>query len=56
MNEMHAWNARNIGNFFDTPEGRRMLINATFIQAKENGVTILEIGLKLLEKIIYENT
>lgn len=44
MDEMHAWNTENIGDFFDTPEGRRMLINATFIQAKEDGVTILEIG------------
>ena len=44
MDEMHAWNAENIGNFFDTPEGRRLLIRATFTQAKEDGVTILEIG------------
>ncbi len=44
MDEMHAWNAQNIGNFFDNPEGRRMLIKATFAQAKEDGVTILEIG------------
>ena len=44
MDEMHAWNAVNIGNFFDTPEGRRLLIRATFTQAKEDGVTILEIG------------
>lgn len=44
MDEMHAWNAQNIGNYFDTTEGRRMLIRATFEQAKEDGVTILEIG------------
>ena len=44
MDEMHAWNAENIGNFFDTPEGRRMLIKAAFVQAKEDGVTVLEIG------------
>ncbi len=44
MDEMHAWNAENIGNFFDTPEGRRLLIRATFTQAKEDGVSILEIG------------
>ena len=44
MDEMHAWNAANIGNFFDTPEGRRTLIRATFAQAKEDGVTVLEIG------------
>lgn len=44
MEEMHAWNASNIGHFFDTPNGRRMLIKAAFMQAKEDGVTILEIG------------
>lgn len=30
MDEMHAWNAENIGHSFDTPDGRRMLIKATF--------------------------
>lgn len=44
MDEMHAWNSRNIGTIFETPEGRRMLIQATFLQAKDDGVTILEIG------------
>ena len=44
MEEMHAWNAANIGDFFDNPDGRRMLIKAAFTQAKEDGVTILEIG------------
>lgn len=44
MDEMHAWNAENIGDYFNSAEGRRMLINATFAQAKEDGVTILEIG------------
>lgn len=44
MDEMHAWNAENIGNYFETTEGRRMLIRATFVQAKEDGVSILEIG------------
>ena len=44
MDEMHAWNARNLGRFFETSEGRRLLIRAAFSQAKEDGVTILEIG------------
>ena len=44
MDEMHAWNAENIGSFFDTSEGRRTLIRATFEQEKEDGVTVLEIG------------
>ncbi len=44
MDEMHAWNSRNQGGFFETAEGRRMLIRAAFCQAKEDGVSILEIG------------
>lgn len=44
MDEMHAWNARNIGEYFNSSEGRRMLIRATFVQAKEDGVSVLEIG------------
>ncbi len=44
MKEMHAWNAQNLGDCFETPDGRRMLIRAAFSQAKEDGVTVLEIG------------
>ena len=44
MNEMHAWNDQNIGDYFNTSDGRRTLIKAAFAQAKADGVTILEIG------------
>ena len=44
MDEMHAWGSRNLADFSNTAEGRRMLIRAAFVQAKEDGVTILEIG------------
>ena len=44
MDEMHAWYARNLGASFETPEGRLLLIRAAFAQAKEDGVTVLEIG------------
>ncbi len=44
MDEMHAWNAGNIGVYFNSAEGRRMLIKAAFAQAREDGVSILEIG------------
>ncbi|MBQ9136215.1 MAG: adenosine deaminase [Lachnospiraceae bacterium] len=44
MNEMHAWNQENIGEKFDSTEMRKMLIKATLQQAKEDGVTLLEIG------------
>lgn len=44
MDEMHAWNQANIGETFETTEMRKELIGATFQQAKEDGVTVLEIG------------
>lgn len=44
MNEMDAWSAKYIGNRYNSPEGRKLLIEATFAQAKFDGVTILEIG------------
>ena len=44
MDEMHAWYSRTLGDSFETAEGRRMLIRAAFSQAKEDGVTVLEIG------------
>lgn len=44
MTEMHAWASRNLANLSDTAEGRRLLIQAAFAQAAEDGVTILEIG------------
>lgn len=44
MSEMDAWSGQYIGNRFNSPEGRRLLIEATFAQAKKDGVTVLEIG------------
>ena len=44
MNEMDAWSAKYIGNRYNSLEGRKLLIEATFAQAKYDGVTILEIG------------
>lgn len=44
MNEMDAWSAKYIGNRFNSPEGRKLLIEAAFVQAKYDGITILEIG------------
>lgn len=44
MDEMHAWNQKHLGPAFDTPEMRRTLIRAAFHQAREDGVTLLEMG------------
>ena len=44
MSEMEAWSSKYIGNRFNSSEGRKLLIEATFAQAKADGVTVLEIG------------
>jgi adenosine deaminase len=44
MSEMDAWSSKYIGNRFNSPEGRKLLLEATFAQAKKDGVTVLEIG------------
>ncbi|MFQ8600278.1 MAG: hypothetical protein ACLSAP_06635 [Oscillospiraceae bacterium] len=47
MDEMHIWADENIGKRFDSKEMRKLLIEATFIQAKQDGVSVLEIGERL---------
>lgn len=44
MDKMHIWADENIGKRFDSKEMRKLLIEATFIQAKQDGVSVLEIG------------
>ncbi len=44
MKEMDAWSGQYISNRFNGSEGRMLLIEATFVQAKKDGVTVLEIG------------
>lgn len=44
MDAMHAWVGANLGQSFHTPEMRKLLIEATFVQANSDGVKIIEIG------------
>lgn len=44
MQEMHDWNSRFLGDRFHSSSMRRFLIDAAFVQAKADGVTVLEIG------------
>lgn len=44
MDEMNAWSQKYVGQYFNSTEMRKLLIMATFQQAKEDGVTVLEIG------------
>lgn len=42
MDEMHRWNAQYIGNQFDSTMGRKQLIASAFVQAKYDGIKVLE--------------
>lgn len=44
IQEMHDWNNKYKGEKFDSTEMRKLLIEATFYQAKIDGVAVLEIG------------
>ena len=44
MDEMEAWSQKYIGQYFNSTEMRKLLIRAAFQQAREDGVTVLEIG------------
>jgi adenosine deaminase len=44
MQDMHDWNSRFLGERFHNSAMRRLLIDAAFVQAKADGITILEIG------------
>lgn len=44
MDAMHAWVGANMGQTFHTADMRKLLIEATFVQASNDGVKILEVG------------
>lgn len=44
MEQMHRWHSINMGNLFSCIEMRKLLIDATFVQANQDGIRILEIG------------
>ncbi|MEJ1968768.1 MAG: hypothetical protein WDN03_09100 [Rhizomicrobium sp.] len=44
MDEMHDWYGRNIGTLFDGVEGRAFGLEAAFVQAREDGVSRIELG------------
>lgn len=44
MQDMHNWNNSYLGNKFNSKEMRKLLIEATFTQARNDGVKVLEIG------------
>lgn len=44
MADMHKWSNENIGSRFHSKDMRKLLIEAAFVQAKDDGVSVLEIG------------
>lgn len=44
MDEMHQWVRRHLGDRFNTPKGRRLLIESTFHRASQDGVVLLQVG------------
>lgn len=44
MTEIHAWVEDRLGSLFNGPNGRLKAFEATFVQAKYDGVTRLEVG------------
>jgi len=44
LNSMHEWVDRQFGSVFAGPEGRLKAFEATFVQARYDGVTRLEVG------------
>jgi adenosine deaminase len=44
MQDMHDWNSKYLGDRFDSSKMRKLLIDAAFVQAKLDGVALLEIG------------
>lgn len=44
MQDMHDWKNTYLGTKFDSKEMRKLLIEATFVQAKNDGIKVLEIG------------
>lgn len=44
MHDMHHWIGQNVADLLETLEGRTLALEATFVQAASDGVTVLEIG------------
>jgi len=44
MDEMHQWMSKNIDSYFETAEGRNLLLEGCFQVAKDDGVVVLEVG------------
>ena len=56
MDEMHAWTESQTGGLFRNPEGRALAFEATFVQARKDGVTRIEVGADVWEVTLHDNS
>ena len=54
--EMHAWVDENAGGIFNSREGRLLGFEAALLQAKDDGVTRLEIGEDVWASTLFDNS
>ncbi len=56
MDEMHAWVDAQTRGLFRDAAGRAVAFEATFVQARNDGVTRLEVGADVWEITLHENS
>ncbi len=56
MDEMHAWTDTQTGGLFQDAAGRAVAFEATFVQARRDGVTRLEVGSDVWEITLHDNS
>lgn len=56
MEEMHTWGHENFGELFEGQSGRLLAYEATFIQAKIDGVTYLDVGEDVWGITVFDNS
>src|SRR5262245_17995241 len=55
MREMHEWVSSQIGALFNGAKGRLTAFEATFVQARYDGITRLEVGEDVWAITLYEH-
>lgn len=56
MVEMHAWIEAQTRGLFRTPTGRALAVEATFVQARKDGVTRIELGADVWEITLHDHS
>lgn len=56
MDEMHAWTDAQTGGLFRDAPSRALAFEATFVRARKDGVTLLEVGSDVWEITLHQNS